>query len=96
MTEFINWTTLGTYGGALAMVMVLTQFTKDLRFTKKIPTQIWSYILSVIVLLCAIAFTDGLTVNTAVQTLFNGVVVSMAANGGFSVIQRVTGKNTPE
>jgi hypothetical protein len=94
MSEFINWATLGTYSGALAMVMLLTQFTKDLSFTKKMPTQIWSYILALIVLICAMAFTDGITVNTFIQTLFNSVIVSIAANGGFSVIQRVTGQTT--
>ncbi|GHV41892.1 hypothetical protein FACS189490_09700 [Clostridia bacterium] len=92
MNEFINWATLGTYGGALAMVMVLTQFTKELNFTKWMPTQIWSYILSLIVLICAIAFTDGLTLNNFVQTLFNSVIVSIAANGGFSVVKKATGK----
>ncbi|GHU57250.1 hypothetical protein FACS1894132_14870 [Clostridia bacterium] len=90
MNEFINWTTLGTYGGALAMVILLTQFTKDLQFIKKIPTQIWSYILSFVVLIFAIAFTSGLTFNSVVQTLFNAVIVSIAANGGFNAFQRAT------
>jgi O-antigen ligase len=96
MNEFINWATLGTYGGALAMVMVLTQFTKDLPFTKKIPTQIWSYILAFVVLFCAMAFTNGLTLNTFVQTLFNAVIVSIASNGGFSAIRKVTDKSNGE
>lgn len=93
MSEFINWATLGTYGGALTMVMILTQFTKDLNFTKRIPTQIWSYILAMVVLFPAMAFTGELTLNTAFQTLFNGVIVSIAANGGFSAIKRITGGN---
>jgi uncharacterized membrane protein len=92
MSEFVNWTTLGTYGGALAMVLVLTQFTKELAFTKKIPTQIWSYILSFVVLTLANAFTNGLTLDIVAQTVFNAVIISIAANGGFGLIQKVTGK----
>ena len=92
MNEFISWAVLGTYGGALAMVMVLTQFTKDLPFTKKVPTQLWSYVLSLIVLFPAMIFTSEFTVDIAIQTLFNGVIVSMAANGGYGIVQKITQK----
>ena len=94
MNEFINWTTLSTYGGALSMVMVLTQFTKDIGITKRIPTQIWSYILALIVLVWSMVFTDGLTLNTFVLTLFNAAIISIGANGGFSAIQKLTGKDS--
>lgn len=69
MSEFVNWATLCTYGGALAMVLVLTQFTKELTFTKKIPPRLWSYILSFAVLILANAFTDGLTLDIVAQTI---------------------------
>lgn len=94
MTEFVNWSTLGTYGGALAMVLLLTQFTKDLSITKKIPTQIWSYILAFVVLTLAHAFTSGLNINIIAQTLFNAVIISVASNGGFQAIQTIAGKST--
>lgn len=94
MNEFISWPTLATYGGALATVLILTQFTKGLGFVQKIPTQIWSYILALITLITAHAFTDGLTLNIIVQSLFNGVIISIAANGGFSVVQSIAGKAT--
>jgi len=90
MNEFVNWVTLGTYGGALAMVLLLTQFTKDLSFAKRIPTQIWSYILALAVLIAANAFTTGLTPEVIAQTLFNAVVVSMAANGGYGLLVKAS------
>lgn len=94
MSEFISWSTLGTYGGALAMVLVLTQFTKDLPFTKKLPTQIWSYILAFVVLILAHAFTTGLSIDIVAQTVFNAVIVSIAANGGFQAVQKLSHKDT--
>lgn len=94
MSEFINWDTMATYGGALAMVMMLTQFTKGLKFVNRIPTQIWSYILALVVMYPAMAFTGHLTVDTAIQTIFNAIIVSIAANGGFGVIQKITGQTT--
>jgi hypothetical protein len=89
MSEFINWATLGTYGGALAMVLVLTQFTKELTIIKNIPTQIWSYILSFGVLILANSFTNGLTLDIIAQTVFNAVIISLGANGGFGATQKV-------
>lgn len=88
MNEFITWATLATYGGALIMVGVLTQFTKDLSFTKKLPTQIWSYILSLVVMYPAMFFTGQLNANTAILTIFNAVIISIAANGGYAAYER--------
>jgi len=91
MNEFIDWYTMATYGGALTMVMLLTQFTKGLSFLKKVPTQLWSYILAFVVLILANTFTTGVTIDIAMQTVFNAVVVSMAANGGYGVLQKIHG-----
>ena len=93
MTEFISWASLGTYGGALVMVGVLTQFTKNIPWFKQIPTQLWSYILAFIVLLCAHAFTRDLTIDIFFQSIFNAGIVSIASNGGYSVIEKIAGKS---
>lgn len=93
MNEFVTWTNLATYGGALAMVLVLTQLTKGLPGVSKIPTQLWSYILSLAVLLAATYFTGALTASTASLTVFNAAVISLAANGGYEAVTRVTGGN---
>lgn len=92
MSEFIQWETLGTYGGALAMVLLLTQFTKGLGFLKKVPTQLLSYILALIVLLTATIFTAAyITPAIIVQSFFNAVIVSMASNGAHTAISRISG-----
>ena len=92
MNEFINWGTLGTYGGALAMVMLMTQFTKSIPGIQKIPTQLWSYGLSVVVLLCAAIIGGSPSVESIISCFFNGMVVSIAANGGYNTIAGVTHK----
>ena len=33
--EFIEWNELATYTGALVMVLIITQLTKDFNFIKK-------------------------------------------------------------
>ena len=90
MNEFTTWANLATYGGSLAMVLVLTQLTKEI--AKKIPTQLWSYILSFGVLLTATYFTGALTVESGVLLMFNAAIVSLAANGGYEAVKRIGGK----
>lgn len=87
--EFFEWTTLGTYAGAMLAVGILTQVTKEIPGIRDLPTQLWSYLLALATLLLTEAFTVGLTAQGAVLTLFNAAVVSLSANGGYSVIQRM-------
>ena len=87
--EFFTWDMLGSYGGAILCVALVTQLTKELPYIKQIPTQLWSYILAVLILLCSQLFTGKFTTSSAVLCLFNGVTISLAANGGYTLITRV-------
>lgn len=89
--EFLSWDTLATYTGALSAVMIITQLTKGLGFLKKVPTQLWSYILSLCVMIPAYYFTGQLTASNAVIALFNGAIVALAANGGYDAIASIRG-----
>lgn len=89
MDQYLTWTFLATYGGALAMVTLLTQFTKELGFIDKMPTQLWSYILSLAVLFPAMYFTGQLTTEMIFLTFFNGVIVSLGSNGGYNAVNRI-------
>ena len=86
--EFVTWTTLATCAGALTMVLVITQLIKGIGFLKKVPTQLLSYILALLALHPAYLFTGQLNATNAVLILFNGVIVVLAANGGFAAIKR--------
>ncbi len=87
--EFVTWELLGTYAGAMAMVGVVTQLTKNIGFISKIPTQLWSYILALVVMYAANFFLGQLTVSNAVLILFNSVIVSLGANGGYDGVSRI-------
>lgn len=87
--EFVTWAGLSTYAGALAMVMLIVQFTKGIIIIDRMPTQVWSYIVALVVLLLANFFTGQLTVDNAVLIIFNAAIVALAANGGYSAIKKV-------
>ncbi len=88
--DLVTWGELATSGGALAMVMLITQYTKGIGAIDRIPTQLWSYIVAVTVLFFANIFTGQFTVANTVLVFFNAAIVSLAANGGYSAITRDT------
>ena len=92
MNEFFTWAGLATYSGCLAMVLVLTQLTKGLSQISRLPTQLWSYILSLLILLTASYFNGNFTLENTVLSLFNAAIVSLSANGGFEVLKKIIGK----
>ena len=83
MNEFVTWTSLGTYAGAVMMVTIITQFLKQTPL-KNINTQLLAYIISVTILIGAEAFNgSALTVQGVVLCLLNAVIVALAANGTY-------------
>lgn len=94
--EFFDWTMLGTFAGAVLAVGVLTQLTKGIKWIEKIPTQIWSYALSLIVLILAQVFGTGISAQSAVLAIFNAAVVSLSANGGYTALNRKGNAETVE
>ena len=88
--EFFDWTMLGTFAGASTAVAVITQFTKELPGIKKIPTQVWSYILSLVVLMMAHLATGDLTWASAGLVVFNAFLVSLSANGEYAAAKKLT------
>ncbi len=89
LNEFVTWGNLATYAGALGMVLVLTQLTKGLPWVVKLPTQLWSYLIALVVLYAAHYFTGQLTPDAAVLILFNAALVSLGANGGHEAVKRI-------
>lgn len=87
--NFVSWSTLATYAGCLAMVTIVTQFTKELGFIKKIPTQLWSYVISLVVLYVAYFFIGELSLSNSFLIPFNGMIVALASNGGFETLTKL-------
>ena len=87
--EFFNWSVLGTFAGAMFAVAILTQLTKEIPGIKNLPTQIWSYILAVVVLIGAEAFGGDLTFASGCLSFINAALVSLAANGGYEAVEKL-------
>lgn len=90
MNEFFTWGTLATLAGATLAVGLITQFIKDVPSLKKVPTQLVSYILSVIILIAANLFIGVRDASLLAIIPINAVIVSTAANGAYAAVQRAT------
>lgn len=91
MDEFFSWEMLGNFAGAVTATAVVTQAVKGI--FQKIPTQLVSYLIAVVLLGLATAagsVAAGSAADWTVWTLvpLNAVLVSLAANGGFEALQR--------
>lgn len=83
MNDFLTWDVLTTYSGVILAVTIITQFIKDLKFLKNIPTRITAYFVAVIVMIAAIFFTNTFTWQSFALTFINAIFVALAANGAF-------------
>lgn len=92
--SFFTGADLTTYAGATVAVLIMVQFTKELPGIVKIPTRIWAYILSVIVLVLATVFTvDAVTPSVILLCLVNAVIVAMAAVGSYHTVADIREKD---
>lgn len=92
MSEFFTWDMLGTYAGCTAATGLITQYIKGVGVLARIPTQVVSYVLALVLMLLSAVFTYGITLDGIVLTVFNAVIVSLASNGGYAAVERVAEK----
>ena len=84
--EPLTWEYLATIAGATAATLLIVQFLKvPLDTVWKIPTRAFVYVIALVLLLGGTYFTTGLTVNTALLTAVNAVIVALTAYGAYEV-----------
>lgn len=96
-TEPFSWEYLYTIGGATVAVLLIVQcFKVPIDKIWKIPTKIFVYVISVIILLLATHFTIGLTVSNGILAALNAFIVTAAAWGLYEVTFRKVDMKIPE
>lgn len=81
MEEFLTWDILKDYVSFVGIVFSIVAFTKNLPFIVAIPTRLWSFIISF--LLLVIVNIHSLTFNWFDLILYgiNAILISASANG---------------
>lgn len=92
--SFFTWADLVSYAGATLAVLTIVQFTKELPGIVKIPTRVWAYILSVVLLVLGTVFTsDKITASDIGLCIINAVIVAMASVGSYHTVADVREKD---
>ncbi len=94
--EFLNWTVISSFSGSLMVVTALTQITKEIKIIKKIPTQLWSYIVSFAVLFVTHLVIGKINVKGIILIAINAVLLSLASNGSYDAVTRVVSQVTKD
>ena len=85
-TEPVSWEQLATIGGCALMTMLIVQLCKfPLDKVWKIPTRFVVFFISLVIMLLATYFTNGLDGSTALLTIFNAVIAALTAMGGYEI-----------
>lgn len=85
-TEPFTWAQLASIAGATAFVLLVVQFLKvPLDRVWRVPTRVFTYILSLAVMLVATGFTVGLTVENACMAAVNAFIVALSAYGAYEL-----------
>ncbi|MBR5871683.1 MAG: hypothetical protein IKZ09_11675 [Clostridia bacterium] len=89
---FLTWEMLGSYSGTLGMVLILTQLTKGLPVIRRIPTQLYCYLIALVVMMVTAVFGGGAQASDFVLMFFNAAIVALSANGSYDALVRVMGE----
>lgn len=81
MNEFITWDVLMTYASFVTIVYMVVEFTKDLKFIKKIKTKYWSFLIAFILLTIVNAVTGTFKLVDLVLYALSSMTISLVANG---------------
>lgn len=87
--NLITWEAVRSGAGALAATVAITQILKNISFINKIPTQLVSYIVCLIVMECGSVYFYGFDAMNMIITIFNAAIVSLGSNGAYVAGTRI-------
>jgi len=93
-----TWQQLATIAGATAATLLIVQLLKlPIDKVWKIPTRIIVYVIALIIMIVAQAFTGGLNWSNAGLAVINAVIVALSAMGAYEMtFRRVDEKRIAE
>lgn len=81
MDNFLSWDTLTTYASFVAIVFMVVEFTKGLKYIKKISTKYWSFFIAFILLTITNIVMGTFRAVDIVIYLLTAISISLGSNG---------------
>ena len=81
MDNFLSWDTLTTYASFVTIVFMVVEFTKGLKYIKKIPTKYWSFFIAFILLTITNIVMGTFRAVDIVIYFLTAISISLGSNG---------------
>ena len=81
MENFLTWEVLETYTSFVATVYMVVEFTKEIKFIKKIPTRIWSFLVAFLLLIILNLVIKNFKLVDLVLYALTAISISLGSNG---------------
>lgn len=81
MEQFLTWDVLKDYVSFVGIVFSIVAFTKQAPLIKRIPTRLWSFIVTIILLLLVNLHNSTFVYWDIVLYIINAILISSSANG---------------
>ena len=81
MDNFLSWDTLTTYASFVTIVFMVVEFTKGLKYIKKIPTKYWSFFIAFILMTITNIVMGTFRAVDIVIYLLTAISISLGSNG---------------
>ena len=81
MENFLTWEVLETYASFVSIVYMVVEFTKEIKFIKKIPTKIWSFLVAFLLLIILNLVIKNFKLVDLVLYALTAISISLGSNG---------------
>lgn len=81
MDNFITWSMLFEWASFVSIVLMLTQFTKDIKYIKNVPTKYWSFFIALFLMIISNFEANSFKIIDIVLYVISSALASMNANG---------------
>ena len=81
MENFLTWEVLETYASFVSIVYMVVEFTKEIKFIKKIPTKYWSFFVAFLLLIILNLVIKNFKLVDLVLYALTAISISLGSNG---------------
>ena len=81
MENFLTWEVLRTYASFVSIVYMVVEFTKGIKFIKKIPTKYWSFFVAFLLLIIINLVMKNFKLVDLVLYALTAISISLGSNG---------------
>lgn len=92
MNTFIGWEMFADFSFFVSMIFMITEYLKDIKFIKQIPTKYLSSFISFLLLITVSIQNGTFSLWDIPLFILNGIMISLTANGLSNFNKTMVGK----